>query len=66
MSLPVSSLGQSFLIQVRVIAALMLREVLTRYGRHNVGFLWLILEPMLFTIGITTLWMLTKVTHGSN
>ncbi len=43
-----------------------MREVITRYGRHNIGFLWLFLEPMLFTLGITTLWTLTKATHGSN
>jgi len=43
-----------------------MREILTRYGRHNIGFLWLFVEPMIFTIGITTLWTLTKSVHGSN
>jgi ABC-type polysaccharide/polyol phosphate export permease len=33
-----------------------MREVLTRYGRHNIGFLWLFVEPMLFTLGVTALW----------
>jgi capsular polysaccharide transport system permease protein len=42
-----------------------MREVITRYGRHNIGFLWLFLEPILFTCGIATLWTLTKATHGS-
>lgn len=42
-----------------------MREVITRYGRHNIGFLWLFLEPMLFTLGVTALWTLTKATHGS-
>ena len=32
----------------RVIGALLLRELLTRYGRNNIGFLWIFLEPMLF------------------
>ncbi len=53
-------------IQTRVIGALLMREVITRYGRHNVGFLWLFFEPMLFTIGVTTLWTLLSMTHGSN
>jgi len=35
---------------------LLMREVLTRYGRHNIGFLWLFAEPMMFTLGITILW----------
>lgn len=53
-------------IQQRVIAALFLREMLTRYGRHNIGFLWLFVEPMIFTLGVTALWTATKSVHGSN
>ena len=45
---------------------MVMREVITRFGRHNIGFLWLVLEPMLFTLGVTTLWTLVKVTHGTN
>jgi len=58
--------GRSAAIQGRVIHALLMREILTRYGRHNIGFLWLFVEPMLFTTGVTTLWTLTKAVHGSN
>jgi capsular polysaccharide transport system permease protein len=43
-------------IQLRVIGALLLREVITRYGRHGLGILWVVLEPMSFTLGITALW----------
>jgi capsular polysaccharide transport system permease protein len=48
----------SLAIQARVVGALLMREVLTRFGRHNVGFLWLFLEPMLFTAGVILLWSL--------
>ena len=58
--------GRSFQIQVRVIWALLLREILTRYGRHNIGFLWLFVEPMLFTLGITALWTVAGLHHGSD
>jgi capsular polysaccharide transport system permease protein len=61
-----TSLLRSFAIQRRVIGALVMREVITRYGRHNLGFVWLFLEPMLFTLGITLLWTLVKATHGSS
>jgi ABC-type polysaccharide/polyol phosphate export permease len=61
-----SSLRRSWAIQRRVIGALFLREVLTRFGRHNIGFLWLFVEPMIFTLGITALWTLAKMDHGSN
>lgn len=57
---------RSLQIQLRVIHALLMREVLTRYGRHNIGFLWLFVEPMIFTLGITVLWTVTKATHGSS
>jgi capsular polysaccharide transport system permease protein len=57
---------QSLEINRRVVHALLMREVLTRYGRHNLGFLWLFIEPMIFTLGVTALWTLTKATHGSN
>lgn len=60
------SLRESWRIERRVIWALVLREILTRYGRHNIGFLWLFVEPMMFTLGITALWSATKSVHGSN
>ncbi len=45
-------------IQRRIIGALLLRELLTRFGRHNIGFLWLFVEPMLFTMGVLGIWTL--------
>ncbi len=42
-----------------------MREILTRFGRHNIGFLWIFFEPMMFTVGVLMLWTLTKATHGS-
>ena len=61
-----STLLHSWAIQRRVIGALLIRESLTRYGRHNIGFLWLFIEPMLFTVGVTALWTLAGLGHGSS
>ena len=61
-----ATLRRSAAIQGRVIYALLMREILTRYGRHNIGFLWLFAEPMLFTTGVTILWTVTQSTHGSS
>ena len=36
------------LVQIRVIKALMTRELLTEFGRKNIGFLWIFLEPIIF------------------
>lgn len=60
------SLVRSWAIERRVIWALLMREILTRYGRHNIGFLWLIAEPMLFTLAVTALWTATDALHGSD
>lgn len=63
---PKTPLMRSWSIQRRVIGALLMRETLTRYGRHNIGFLWLFLEPMLFTLGVTALWTALQLNHGSH
>jgi capsular polysaccharide transport system permease protein len=52
-------------IQRRVLHALLMREIITRFGRENLGVLWLVAEPMLFTLGVTTLWTAAGLHHGS-
>lgn len=59
------SLSTAFAVQCRVIWALMMREVITRFGRENLGVLWLVGEPMLFTMGVATLWSAAGMHHGS-
>lgn len=59
------SLRDALVVQGRVIHALLLREIITRYGRHNIGFLWLFVEPMLFTLAVTFLWGALKLNHVS-
>lgn len=61
----VRDLLRSGAIEWRVVHALLMREMLTRFGRHNIGFLWLFVEPMLFTLGVTALWTVAKPLHGS-
>jgi capsular polysaccharide transport system permease protein len=60
-----SPLRVGAVVQLRVIHALMMREVITRFGRHNLGVLWLIGEPMLFTAGVAALWSLVGLSHRS-
>lgn len=60
-----TSLSQSLRIQTRVVKALLMREIITRYGRHNIGFAWLFGEPMLFAGGIMLIWtFLHDVSNG--
>ena len=51
-----TSFWESLAIQRRVIGALLMREIITRYGRNNIGFLWLFVEPLLMTLLIVSLW----------
>lgn len=46
--------------QSRILGALLMREMNTRFGREGIGFLWLIAEPMAFCLGVMILWTLTK------
>lgn len=50
------SLLKSLKIQKNIIFALLMREVITRYGRNNLGVLWLFVEPLLVTSVITLMW----------
>ncbi len=59
------ALRRSLAVQRRVIWALLMREVITRFGRRNLGVLWLIGEPMIFTLGVTALWTAARMDHGS-
>jgi capsular polysaccharide transport system permease protein len=43
-----------------IIWALMLRELATRYGRDNLGFLWVVAEPLLFCAAVIALWTAIK------
>jgi len=60
-----SSIFRSLRVQGRVLHALLLREVITRFGRDNLGVLWLVGEPMIFTLGVATLWSAAGMAHGS-
>ena len=51
-----TSFWESLVIQKRVLGALLMREIITRYGRNNIGFLWLFVEPLLMTLVMVLMW----------
>jgi capsular polysaccharide transport system permease protein len=61
-----SSFASGWRIQRRVISALMIRELVTRFGRENIGFLWMMVEPLLFAglVGVTWRYMKGPEEHG--
>ncbi len=52
---PRASFLRSLQAQGRVVGALIMRELHTRYGRENIGYLWMILEPMMFAAAVAVL-----------
>ena len=60
-----TSLWESLMIQKRVLGALLMREIITRYGRNNIGFLWLFVEPLLMTLLIVMMWKFFRVDRVS-
>jgi capsular polysaccharide transport system permease protein len=44
----------------RIIWALLMRELATRYGRDNIGFLWVIAEPLIFAGGVAIMWSVIR------
>jgi len=55
--------SSSLEINRRVIGALLIRELLTRYGRNNIGFLWLFVEPAAFVLIVTVIWTKLRGVH---
>ncbi|MGU3495271.1 ABC transporter permease [Xanthobacteraceae bacterium A53D] len=58
------SLLQALAVQVRVTIALMLRGALSKYGHENLGFFWLMGEPLLMTSGVMIMWTVAGLDKG--
>lgn len=53
-------------IQGDVIGALILRELHTRFGRENIGYLWLFAEPLLLAVAVGALHAQQELPLGGN
>lgn len=49
------TLSRALAVQLRTIGALVMRELHTRFGRDNIGYLWLFLEPGLLAMGVAAI-----------
>lgn len=52
-------------VQIKVIQALISRELMTRFGRENIGFLWIMAEPLLFAMLVGLVWSFIKAPDNS-
>lgn len=44
----------------RVLNALILRELMTRFGRHSLGFFWVVGEPLILSLCVMVAWTASK------
>jgi capsular polysaccharide transport system permease protein len=52
-------------VQIRVLYALMIREAMSRYGHTDLGFFWVMGEPLILTVGVMIMWSITGAeNHG--
>jgi len=58
-----SSLWEAAAIQRRVIGALILRELHTRFGRDNIGYLWMFVEPSILSVAVVFMHLATGLAH---
>lgn len=58
-----SQIARGWQIQRNNIRALLLRDLMMRYGRDNIGFAWTVLEPMILTCGVLVIWSLIRPSY---
>lgn len=60
------SIRNRMAIQSEVIRALMIRVIVAKYGRGNLGFLWMLVEPIFLLTGVLLIWTFLHPTgaHG--
>jgi len=59
-------LRRDFAVQRHVIGAIVMRELVGRWGRRNLGFAWLFCEPLVFAFPVMAVWSLVRAPfeHG--
>jgi capsular polysaccharide transport system permease protein len=51
-----NELRRGWMVQKRVLGALFMREIQVRFGRRNLGFMWLFAEPLIFALPVLVMW----------
>jgi capsular polysaccharide transport system permease protein len=54
---------RGFQVQRRVVGALLIREIYSRFGRESLGFAWIVAEPLVFAIPVLFVWRAVRDPH---
>jgi len=63
-SRPRATFARQLAINARIIGALVMREGTMRFGHENLGFFWVVGEPLVLTCGVMAMWTISGQTHG--
>ena len=44
--------------RLAIVKALIVRDLMARYGRNNLGFFWAVMEPIILAVGVVIIWSL--------
>lgn len=55
-AVPARQLGHLLRKKARTINALLIRELMARFGHRNIGFMWQVIEPLMLTVGVMLSW----------
>jgi len=55
---------RSLALNARIVGALIMREGVMKYGHENLGFFWVVGEPLVLTCGVMVMWTVSGQTHG--
>jgi capsular polysaccharide transport system permease protein len=61
---PPATFWRSLSVTARIVGALIMRDGTMRFGHENLGFFWVIGEPMILTVGVMGMWTISGQTHG--
>jgi len=61
---PEDSTRSGYRLAKRTLVALLIREIISRYGRTNLAFLWLVIEPLILCVGVMVVWSFIR--HDSH
>ncbi|MDE3175071.1 MAG: ABC transporter permease [Pseudomonadota bacterium] len=61
---PRQTFWRALAVNSRIIGALIMREGTMHFGHENLGFFWVIGEPLVLTCGVMLMWTIGGQTHG--
>ena len=56
---------RGLVIQWRVVGALLIREIHSRFGRESLGFAWTVAEPLVFALPALLMWRMIRAVFGT-